>query len=90
MLVDAVHVDHDDFIMFDTPSERVMCRFVTCATDIRTFPIDNRRDGIGFISTSMSAASTGATTPMPRVRFMSASRRATCSITTPGRPACSR
>ena len=45
----AVHVDHDDFILFDTPSEQVMCRFVTCASDIRTFPIDNRRDGIGFI-----------------------------------------
>ena len=45
----AIHVDHDKFILFDTPSERVMCRFVTCAEDIRTFPIDNRRDGIGFI-----------------------------------------
>ena len=31
-----MHVDHDNFIMFDTPSERVMCRFVTCADDIRT------------------------------------------------------
>src|SRR5210317_376224 len=52
----AVHVDHDDFIMFDTPSERVMCRFVTCANDIRTFPIDNRRDGIGFIMEELRAA----------------------------------
>jgi Xaa-Pro aminopeptidase len=52
----AVHVDHDDFIMFDTPSEKVMCRFVTCAEDIRTFPIDNRRDGIGFIMDELRAA----------------------------------
>jgi len=51
----AVHVDHDRFIMFDTPSEKVMCRFVTCAEDIRTFPIDNRRDGIGFIMEELQA-----------------------------------
>jgi Xaa-Pro dipeptidase len=51
----AVHVDHDRFIMFDTPSEKIMCRFVTCADDIRTFPIDNRRDGIGFIVDELKA-----------------------------------
>jgi Xaa-Pro aminopeptidase len=51
----ALHVDHDRFILFDTPSERVMCRFVTCADDIRTFPIDNRRDGIGFIIDELKA-----------------------------------
>jgi len=51
----AVHVEHDRFIMFDTPSEKVMCRFVTCAEDIRTFPIDNRRDGIGFIMDELKA-----------------------------------
>jgi Xaa-Pro aminopeptidase len=51
----AVHVEHDRFIMFDTPSEKVMCRFVTCAEDIRTFPIDNRRDGIGFIMHELKA-----------------------------------
>ena len=51
----AVHVDHDHFIMFDTPSEKVMCRFVTCAEDIRTFPIDSRRDGIGFIMEELQA-----------------------------------
>ncbi len=51
----AVHVDHDRFILFDTPSEKVMCRFVTCAEDIRTFPIDNRRDGIGFIMKELQA-----------------------------------
>ncbi len=51
----AVHVDHDRFILFDTPSEQVMCRFVTCAEDLRTFPIDNRRDGIGFIMDQLGA-----------------------------------
>ena len=51
----AIHVDHDRFILFDTPSEQVMCRFVTCAEDIRTFPIDNRRDGIGFIMDQLGA-----------------------------------
>ncbi len=35
----AIHVDRDDFILFDTPSERIMCRFVTCATDQRIFPM---------------------------------------------------
>ncbi len=51
----AVHVDHDRFIMFDTPSEQVMCRFVTCADDLRTFPLDERRDGIGFILQELKA-----------------------------------
>ncbi len=51
----AVHVDHDRFILFDTPSERVMCRFVTCAEDIRIFPIEERRDGIAFIADELAA-----------------------------------
>ena len=51
----AIHVDHDRFIMFDTPSEQVMSRFVTCASDIRIFPIDNRRDGIAFIMDELGA-----------------------------------
>lgn len=45
----AIHRDHDDFILFDTPSEAVMCRYVTCARDIRIFPMGGRRDGLGFI-----------------------------------------
>ncbi len=51
----AIHVNSDRFIMFDTPSEKVMCRFVTCAEDIRTFPIGERRDGIGFITEELKA-----------------------------------
>ena len=52
----AVHVDHDDFILFDTPSEQIMCHFVTCARDLRIFPIDERRDGIRFITDELTAA----------------------------------
>lgn len=51
----AMHVDHDRFILFDTPSEQVMCRFVTCTDDIRIFPIDSRRDGIAFIIDELDA-----------------------------------
>ena len=45
----AIHRDRDGFILFDTPSEAIMCRFVTCAKDDRIFPIGGRRDGMGFI-----------------------------------------
>ena len=45
----AIHRNRDDFILFDTPSEAIMCRFVTCAKDIRVFPLGERRDGIAFI-----------------------------------------
>ena len=45
----AIHRERDDFILFDTPSEAIMCRFVTCARDLRVFPMTGRRDGIAFI-----------------------------------------
>lgn len=51
----AVHVDHDDFILFDTPSEQIMSRYVTIAKDIRVFPMTSRRDGISFILDELSA-----------------------------------
>ena len=51
----AIHVNADAFILFDTPSEQIMCRFVTCSTDTRTFPIGERRDGIRFIMDELSA-----------------------------------
>lgn len=51
----AVHRDHDKFILFDTPSEKIMCRFVTCAEDMRIFPIGERRDGISFIIDELNA-----------------------------------
>ena len=52
----AVHVDHDDFILFDTPSEQILVRFVTVAEDVRIFPIEKRRDGIAFILDELRAA----------------------------------
>ena len=36
----AVHVDHDKLIVFDTPSEQILVRFVSVADDIRIFPAD--------------------------------------------------
>jgi len=51
----AVHVDHDKFVLFDTPSEAVMVRFVTLAEDVRIFPMDSRRDGIAFIVDELRA-----------------------------------
>jgi Xaa-Pro aminopeptidase len=51
----AVHRDHDRFILFDTPSEQIMCRFVTCAKDMRIFPMGERRDGIAFILAELQA-----------------------------------
>lgn len=51
----AVHVDHDKLILFDTPSEQIMVRFVTVADDIRIFPLEERRDGIAFIVDELRA-----------------------------------
>jgi Xaa-Pro aminopeptidase len=51
----AVRADSDRFILFDTPSEALMCWFVTCADDTRIFPMGNRRDGIGFIVDELRA-----------------------------------
>ena len=45
----AIHRDHDRFILFDTPSEAIMCRYVTCARDVRIFPMGGRRDGKSFV-----------------------------------------
>ena len=51
----AIHRDHDRFVLFDTPSEKIMCRFVTCAEDTRIFPMGERRDGIAFIVDELKA-----------------------------------
>ena len=45
----AIHVNHDKLIVFDTPSEEILVRFVTVADDIRIFPAHKRRDGIDYI-----------------------------------------
>jgi len=52
----AIHRERDDFILFDTPSEAIMCRYVTCAKDLRVFPMGGRRDGIGFIVDELKSA----------------------------------
>ena len=52
----AIHRERDDFILFDTPSEAILCRYVTCAKDIRVFPMGGRRDGIGFIVDELKAS----------------------------------
>ena len=90
----AVHRDFDTFIQFDTPSEQIMCRSVTCATDTRIFPITGRRDGIAFIVDELTAAGwlSGGTTvgmefysyrPNPAIsaRFRAAFEGAGASVT---------
>ena len=46
----AVHVDHDRFIHFETEREAVVSRTFSVSKDIRYFPKDSYRDGIGFIA----------------------------------------
>jgi Xaa-Pro aminopeptidase len=87
----AIHIDHDKLILFDTPSEEILVRFVTVANDVRIFPIDNRRDGIGFIVEELRAEGwLGATVgfelhshrPNPAVsqRFREAFEAAGCRV----------
>jgi len=87
----AIHRDRGDFILFDTPSEQVMVRFVTIADDIRIFPIGKRRDGIAFIIDELEAAgwlggSVGlelhSYRPNPAIsqRFRSAFEAAGCTV----------
>ena len=88
----AVHVDHDKFILFDTPSEAIMCRFMTCAEDIRIFPMGSRRDGVAFIIDElraegwlkgMVAMEFHSYRPNPAIsaRFRAAFSDAGCSVT---------
>ncbi len=88
----AVRADHDKFILFDTPSEAIMCRFMTCAEDIRIFPMDSRRDGLAFIIDElraegwlkgMVAMEFHSYRPNPAIsaRFRAAFSDAGCSVT---------
>lgn len=52
----AIHVDHDDFIHFETPSEAVLVGIGTCSRDVRIFPLESRRDGTGFILRELAGA----------------------------------
>ncbi len=45
----AVHVDHDQYIHFETPSEALLTAIGTVSVDVRIFPLNRRRDGISFI-----------------------------------------
>lgn len=45
----AVHVDHDDFILFDYEEEAVMCRYTSVAKDIRIYAEERQRDMLGWI-----------------------------------------
>lgn len=51
----AVQVDHDDFIHFETPSEAILTAIGTVSRDVRIFPMESRRDGLGFILKELGA-----------------------------------
>jgi Xaa-Pro aminopeptidase len=48
----AVHIDHDDFIFFDSPAEAILGRASSVATDIRH---TDRRNAIEFITSELRA-----------------------------------
>jgi len=50
----AVHVDHDAYIHFETPSEAVLTAIGTVSRDVRIFPLEARRDGLPFILSALS------------------------------------
>lgn len=51
----AVHVDHDRYIHFETPSETMLVATGTWSDDVRIFPLAQRRDGLGFIQKELKA-----------------------------------
>ncbi len=51
----AVHVDHDDHIHFETPSEAILTAIGAVSRDVRIFPMESRRDGLGFILKELEA-----------------------------------
>jgi Xaa-Pro dipeptidase len=52
----AVHVDRDDFILFDYEEEAVMCRYTTIAKDIRIFVEEKQGDMLGWIVDELKKA----------------------------------
>ena len=50
----AVHVNDDDYILFDTDRETVMHRTYTGARDVRYFPPGRTRDGTAFIADELA------------------------------------
>jgi len=51
----AIHVDHEDHIHFETPSEAILTAMGTVSRDVRIFPIENRRNGLAFILKELGA-----------------------------------
>jgi Xaa-Pro aminopeptidase len=52
----AVHIDHDEFILFDSEREAILGRIYTESTDTRYFPRNSLRDGAQFAVTELKAA----------------------------------
>jgi Xaa-Pro aminopeptidase len=51
----AVHVDHDQHIHFETPSEAILTAIGTVSRDVRIFPMETRRNGLAFILGELEA-----------------------------------
>jgi len=45
----AIHVDHQQPIHFETPSEAILTAIGTISEDVRIFPLEHRRDGLAFV-----------------------------------------
>lgn len=45
----AIHVDHQNPIHFETPSEAILTAIGTISEDVRIFPLEHRRDGLAFV-----------------------------------------
>jgi Xaa-Pro dipeptidase len=52
----AVHVDHDDFILFDNIGEAVLCRYQTVATDVRLFDRKGSITPMEFVVSELKAS----------------------------------
>jgi Xaa-Pro aminopeptidase len=52
----AVHVDHDNYILFDSEREAVLGRIFTASADTRYFPRHSLRDGAEFTVEELKAA----------------------------------
>ena len=50
----AIHADHDYLIHFETPSEAILTAISSISPDVRIFPMEHRRDGLGFILAELS------------------------------------
>src|SRR5215470_1431234 len=51
----AVHVNHDNYILFDSEREAVLGRIFTASTDTRYFPSNSLRDGAQFTVSELKA-----------------------------------